>query len=1014
MRMQRLISVWIVFCALFFASSFATYADDFSANPIVDRVQLVTEQIRLVKNRLMQGQHELSALQIEQDDHSRIASEKVSKNLLDKLGLDITVAKSNLDSIAIELSDSQQMSGWLEKNIQEIENQLNILNIFGMKIASNEIANVTELRSDLQYQQTLMQLEKQRTKYLQDLQSAYKSILAFKKDQYVSLNKLLKSRNLLFLKQQKMRDELSFQEQQNKWLQKVNALNLQLAKTDPVKSRTQYTQFERSIFYANENANLSYLQSLLVRYNDQVQQMKVAVVRGNSIGILNEISNQIQLLTKQTERLDQSVKSRVSVLNKHISYLTPKKNKDELLAGYIFQLESLKSNYQTASLSLAGLNKNIVNLRGVLDQALQMELASRQGLPGFGVKSFLELGKEILLVPTLTFQLFKSLSANLLKGIEATSMPMWTLFAVAELLILFVYSFLYKIIVLVLERPLARRDRMNAKWLFLQWLRRNSLDILLIANLIWVFSFFDVSIVTYSFVIYLALVWVAFKSLITVSRICLVETTHDTSGHDMRLYHRLKWMIFIGGVIIAVTVLAHQLPLIYEIKALCDWLFLALTMVASIFLLWSWHVIPNLILLQMETKHPYFQNSIKLFCILIPLLMLANSLIGLIGYVNLIMTVSWYESVFITVLIGYLILKGFLTDGMMLLSNLVIRHVNNGWLLTEALLKPLDWILRIALFLTSWAVLFLLYGWDKQSPIVERITRLLHYNLAHVLNTTITPINMIELFVVISVFYWTAKWTREFVYRMLSSRTKDMGIRNSIAILSQYGVVIVGIFICLRVLGIDFRALAVVAGMFAFGIGLGLRDLANNFACGFLILLERPLRVGDIVGINGFEGEVIAIGGRAVTVRTWDHMELMVPNVEVFNKAFTNWTAKDNIVRSVIHIQISRFDNPHEVRTIIQNVLAAHPDVLKDPVAEVFLKEMNDAKMEFELRYYVNIRHVKSRTSVVSSVLMMIWQEFSHHGIKPPYPQHEIFLRSDAPHSQLEARLVEHTETITN
>src|SRR5690606_26416806 len=123
---------------------------------------------------------------------------------------------------------------------------------------------------------------------------------------------------------------------------------------------------------------------------------------------------------------------------------------------------------------------------------------------------------------------------------------------------------------------------------------------------------------------------------------------------------------------------------------------------------------------------------------------------------------------------------GLLSDGMEQLSRLLIQYVNNGWLWTEAFLKPLDKILRIALFLLAWVVLFLLYGWDEQSPIVERFTRLLHYQLIKALNTTITPLSVIKLCIVLSVLYWTAKWTREFVYRMLLSRTKDMGIRNSI------------------------------------------------------------------------------------------------------------------------------------------------------------------------------------------------------------------------------------------
>jgi potassium efflux system protein len=289
-----------------------------------------------------------------------------------------------------------------------------------------------------------------------------------------------------------------------------------------------------------------------------------------------------------------------------------------------------------------------------------------------------------------------------------------------------------------------------------------------------------------------------------------------------------------------------------------------------------------------------------------------------------------------------------------------------------------------------------LYGWDKQSPIVERLTGLLHYQLVNVLNTTITPLIIMELFVFISVFYWTAKWTREFVFRLLLSRTKDMGIRNSLAILCQYTVIILGIFLCLRILGINLQALAFAASMFAFGVGLGLRDLANNFASGFLILLERPLRVGDYVNISGSEGEVVHIGSRAVTIRTWDHMEFVVPNTEIFNKCFTNLTAHDNVVRTVTQVNISRSDNPHEIKAIIQNVLETHPQVLKDPIPEVFLRDINDLHMEFQLRYYVNIRQVKSRTSVLSDVLMKVWEQFAAHGVKQPYPQHEVFLRQQS------------------
>lgn len=1000
MRMLRLIksNCAAIFCVLMLTLVPIGHAELANANSdgSIDRIQLVTEQINLLKNRLSQAEGELASLQ--QDEQiSQLALEKASKNLVDKASLDISVAKSNLDSINIELTDSQQTSSWLEKNITEIENQLNVLNIFGLKTAPSERANVQEYRADLKYQQKLLLLEKARVKYLQQLQSSASAILAQKNDRFNRLNALLKSRKMLHIKQQQVKDELAYQEQQNHWLEQLNVLYARLAKIDPGQSKAAYSAVERDIFYANENANFAYLQSLIARYKDQIQQMRLAVYKSNSISLLNEISNQVQTLTKQINRLDGVLNSRIGLLEKHVTYLSQRRKGDQLFEVYIKKLAALEVQYKASEKALANLNQSLADFRKTLDHALQNELSARQGFPTFGLKTLLDLGKELLLVPALSFQVIKSLSTHLVKAFQSSGVLFWSLFVLAESVLIFAFLFLRKSLKQLFERPAKWHDQINSKWLSLQTLRRNFIDLTLIGNAIGIMYFFDVPLQNFIFVIYLALVWLITKSLLIILRICLVETTHDTSGHDVRLFRRLKWIILFGGIVTALTVFVHQLPLIYELKTLCDRLFLFMLMIISLLLLRSWDVVPNLIVSNMESQHPYLQKSIRLIGVLIPALLLGNSIIGMFGFVNLVMTISWYEGVFLIVLIGYLILRGLLNDGMEQLSRMMIQYVNNGWLWTEAFLKPLDKVLRITLFLTAWAVLFLLYGWDKQSPMVQRLTGLLHYQLASVLNTTITPINIIELFVVISIFYWTARWVREFVYRMLLSRTKDMGIRNSIAILSQYCVVIVGIFICLRVLGIDLRALTFVAGAFAFGVGLGLRDLANNFASGFLLLLERPLRVGDIVNISGYEGEVTHIGGRAVIIRTWDHMELVVPNAEIFNKAFTNWTAQDNIVRTLATIKISRYDNPHKVKVIIQNVLAGYKEILKEPIPEVILKEISDTLMEFEMRYYVNIRQVKSRVSVLSAVLMNLWDSFAQHGIKPPYPQHEVFLRNANP-----------------
>jgi len=983
--------------ASFFLLNAMVYAQEPENNFYSDQTKLVAQQVDLLKNRLLQAQTELQKLQKQQDTWGSLAIERVNQHRLDQAGLDIAVAKSNLDSINIELTECQQAVSRLEKETQELHNQLNVFNIFGLKMSRHGSPDIKYLNQEFEYQTALLQLEKMRVNSLLQLQTAAESMLKLYKIKSTRIESLFKSQSILLLKEQQAKTELNFEHQQNSWLQRLNALEIQLAQLEEAKQfdKTAYDKLQDEIFYVNENVNFTYLEMSIARYQEQIQQLKVSIARGNSISLLNKASDQAQVLGKQLTRLNLLVQGRIEILAKRKDYFV-----QSGLAPDVHQTEftHLDSQYKAALAKVTSLNQSLAAFRIALDHALQHELSARQGLPGFGARAWLDLGGELLLVPSLAFQVFKSIGYDVLDAVSDSSLWGWGLLFILQAAWVTIFCFLnYFLRRIVVGIPDHEFGHINLKWLTIKLLHRNLIDIAVMGNFFWLFSFFGVPVQSFMILINLALVWLFFKIFVTIARLCLVETLHDHAGHDVRLYHQLKWIFIAGGIVIAFTVFMHQLPVIYEVKDLFDRLFLLFLLIASVFLIRQWEFVPGLILPYIDEGRTYFRGIVRLLGLLIPLILLVNSIIGLFGFVNLILTISWYQSVFICVLVAYLIVRGLLNDGMEWVSKILIRHVTNGWLWTEAFLKPIDRVLRIILFLSAWAVLFLLYGWDQQSPVVERFNKLLHYQLADMLNTTITPLSIIELTVIISLLYWAARWTREFVYRLLLSRTKDLGLRNSIAILSQYAMIVMGVLIGLRFLGIDFRALTVVATAFAFGVGLGLRDLVNNFACGFLLLLERPLRVGDIISINDCEGEVMHIGGRAVTVRTWDHMEVIVPNAEIFSKSFTNWTAKDNIVRTVISLKINRNDSPHDVQAVIHQVLIQHKDVLADPVPEVFLKELVDGLVEFEVRYFINLRQIKSRVGLRSEVLMSIWEAFEKHGIQAPYPHHEIYVKDAKP-----------------
>jgi len=990
--LQRLtFFIFIIFLCFFSTNLLAQPLED---SFHLDRTKLVSIQIDLLKSRFAQANDEFDKLQRRQQrELATLSMDKVNKQQLTQARLDIAVAKSDRDSIAIETTESEQTISRLEKSTQEIENQLNVVGIFGGKIIHMSRHDVNNLTGELDFQEKLLGQEKQRAGYLQRLQFIADKTLELYKTRFLRIEELLKSQTMMQLKEQQTKSELIFQQQQTNWLQQLNQLNNQLNQLQLSKQpeNALYRKLQADIFYVNENVNFSYLQMLVARYQDQIEQMRVSISRSTSISLLNKISEQAQVLDKQLIRVGDLLKIRITNLEKRKQFHLLTKQEDE---NYYAELKKLGEQYQITFTNVGTLNHELAEFHGTLDKALQQELSSRQGLPGFEATIWLNIGAEILLLPSLAFHVIKNLTNNFIETLQAMDYGWWGLLALLE--VMWVIAFYY------LDRLAIRRfsqlkdieyGHVNLKWLSFKLLHHHLVDLAVLGNILWLFYVCSVPAQSFAFVINLALIWLFFRVTIILARLYLVETVHDRAGVDVQLYHRLKWTFIIGGIITALAVFVNGLPVSYEVKDLFARLFLLFLLAISLVLLKSWEVLPGLVIPHIDERRTYLRRVVRLLGILVPLILIVNSAIGLFGYVNLVYTVSWYEGIFLLVMAAYLILRGLLIDVMEFFSTILIRHVANGWLWTEAFLKPIDRVLRIALFLMAWAVLFLFYGWDRNSPVVERLNKLIHYQFGTVLNIVVTPLSVIELFVIISLLYWAAKWTREFVYRLLLPRTHDLGVRNSIAILSQYAMIVVGILIGLRVLGIDFRALAVVAGMFAFGVGLGLRDLANNFASGFLLLIERPIKVGDVVTINGYEGDVIHIGGRAVTIRTWDHIDVVVPNAEIFSKTFMNWTSKDNIVRTVIDIQIDRHDNPLQVQALIYEVLFHNKNVLKDPMPEVFLKELADGVIEIEVRYYVNLRLIRSRVEIRSEVLLAIWETFEKNGIKAPYPAREIHFK---------------------
>ncbi|PLX95572.1 MAG: hypothetical protein C0621_03470 [Desulfuromonas sp.] len=220
----------------------------------------------------------------------------------------------------------------------------------------------------------------------------------------------------------------------------------------------------------------------------------------------------------------------------------------------------------------------------------------------------------------------------------------------------------------------------------------------------------------------------------------------------------------------------------------------------------------------------------------------------------------------------------------------------------------------------------------------------------------------------------------------------DRGVRDAIKKLLHYGLILFGGMLALGAVGVDFQNLAVIAGAFGIGIGFGLQNIVNNFVSGIILLFERPVKVGDVVVLDGEWGTILKIGLRSTIVETLDQAEIIVPNSQLISEKVTNWTLSSEVTRLVLPVGVAYGSDMTLVLKILKEVAQNHPLVLKAPEPSQIFTGFGDSSLDFELRVWM--REVKYRLQVKSELGQAIDARFRQEGVEIPFPQRDLHVRS--------------------
>jgi small-conductance mechanosensitive channel len=210
---------------------------------------------------------------------------------------------------------------------------------------------------------------------------------------------------------------------------------------------------------------------------------------------------------------------------------------------------------------------------------------------------------------------------------------------------------------------------------------------------------------------------------------------------------------------------------------------------------------------------------------------------------------------------------------------------------------------------------------------------------------------------------------------------------------TSYALFLGGLFIGLQSLGVNLSSLVIFGGAIGVGLGLGLQNVVSNFAAGLILLIEQPIRIGDRIETKDTLGDVIKIAARSTWIRTNDNVIIVVPNSDFINNAVTNWTANDPKVRISLPLGVGYGSDAEQVKAILLQAAAAHPDVLDEPAPDVIFTGYGDNSINFTLRMWTEVR-THTPAVLKSDLYFALFKMFRAAGIELPFPQRDLHIRS--------------------
>ncbi|MBM3392994.1 MAG: mechanosensitive ion channel, partial [Betaproteobacteria bacterium] len=227
--------------------------------------------------------------------------------------------------------------------------------------------------------------------------------------------------------------------------------------------------------------------------------------------------------------------------------------------------------------------------------------------------------------------------------------------------------------------------------------------------------------------------------------------------------------------------------------------------------------------------------------------------------------------------------------------------------------------------------------------------------------------------------------------RLMAAAGLDGNLKLVFARLARAGLVLLAVLVSLPLVGIDLTALSVFGGALGVGIGFGLQKIAASYVSGFILLLDRSIRLGNVITVDKYNGEVTRITTRYTVLRSPTGVEAIVPNEVLVGSVVMNETYTNSRVRHAVAVQVGYGTDLERAMALMVEAARAQPRVLALPAPQAFLARFADSGIDLELGLWIEDPEA-GVLGIKSDINMAVWRAFRQAGIEIPYPQREVRL----------------------